>query len=59
LAILEISDQLNLFSPRAFRRVTTTADFWCVCENYLTHDEPMTLEPVSTSEAPLDLPAAF
>jgi tRNA-dihydrouridine synthase B len=41
------------------RRVTTTADFFRVCENYLAHDEPMTLEPVSISEAALDLPAAF
>ena len=41
------------------RRVTTTADFWRVCENYLAHDEPMTLEPVSIAEAALELPAAF
>ena len=41
------------------RRVTTTADFFHVCENYLAHDEPMTLEPVAISEAALDLPAAF
>ena len=41
------------------RRVNTTADFWRVCENYLAHDESMTLEPVSISEAALDLPAAF
>jgi len=41
------------------RRVTTTADFFRVCENHLAHDEPMTLEPVSSSEAALDLPAAF
>ncbi len=27
------------------RRVTTTADFFRVCENHLAHDEPMTLEP--------------
>jgi hypothetical protein len=26
-------------------RVTTTADFFRVCENYLAHDQPMTLEP--------------
>jgi hypothetical protein len=39
--------------------VATTADFFRVCENYLAHDEPMTLEPVSISEAALDLPAAF
>jgi tRNA-dihydrouridine synthase len=41
------------------RRVTTTADFFRACENHLAHDEPMTLEPVSISEAALDLPAAF
>jgi hypothetical protein len=41
------------------RRVTTTADFFRVCENYLAHDEPMTLEPVSILEAALELPAAF
>ena len=27
------------------RRVTTTADFWRVCETFLAHDEPMRLEP--------------
>ncbi|HEX7569452.1 MAG TPA: tRNA-dihydrouridine synthase family protein, partial [Verrucomicrobiae bacterium] len=36
-------------SPEKFlhdiRRVETTADFWRVCENFLDHDEPMTLEP--------------
>ena len=41
------------------RRVTTTADFFRVCENYLAHDEPMTLEPAAISEAAVDLPAAF
>jgi hypothetical protein len=41
------------------RRVATTVDFFRVCENYLAHDEPMTLEPVSISEAALELPAAF
>ena len=41
------------------RRVTTTADFFRVCDNYLAHDEPMTLEPATVSEAALDLPAAF
>src|SRR6185312_2710249 len=41
------------------RRVTTTADFWRVCEAYLAHDQPMTLEPVSVAEAALELPAAF
>jgi tRNA-dihydrouridine synthase B len=41
------------------RRVATTVDFFRICENYLAHDEPMTLDPVSISEAALDLPAAF
>jgi tRNA-dihydrouridine synthase B len=41
------------------RRVTTTADFWRVCEAFLAHDEPMTLEPVSVADAALPLPAAF
>ena len=27
------------------RRVTTTIDFWHVCEEFLNHDQPMTLEP--------------
>ena len=38
------------------RRVATTADFFRVCENYLNHDEPMTLEPLpalQTEEAVL------
>ena len=30
------------------RRVPATAEFWRVCENFLDHDEPMTLEPVLT-----------
>ncbi|HEY5345368.1 MAG TPA: tRNA-dihydrouridine synthase family protein [Verrucomicrobiae bacterium] len=29
------------------RRVETTADFWRVCDKFLNHDEPMTLEPVA------------
>jgi len=41
------------------RRVATTADFFRVCETYLAHDEPMTLEPVAISEAALELPSAF
>jgi tRNA-dihydrouridine synthase B len=41
------------------RRVMTTADFFRVCENYLNHDELLTLEPVSIPEAALELPAAF
>ena len=28
------------------RRVTTTADFWRVSEQFLDHDEPMSLEPI-------------
>ena len=41
------------------RRVATTADFWHVCEEFLDHDEPMTLEPPVISETPLDLPKEF
>jgi tRNA-dihydrouridine synthase len=41
------------------RRVATTVDFWRVCEEFLDHDQPMTLEPKPTAETPLDLPAAF
>ncbi len=41
------------------RRVTTTADFFRVCEDFLDHDQAMPLEPVPAAETPLDLPAAF
>jgi tRNA-dihydrouridine synthase len=41
------------------RRVATTADFFRVCEIYLDHDQPLSLEPPVASEAPLDLPTAF
>ena len=41
------------------RRVATTADFWRVCEEFLSHDHPMPLEPIPVAETPLDLPAAF
>jgi tRNA-dihydrouridine synthase len=41
------------------RRVTTTADFWRVCEEHLQHNEPMLLEPLPARETPLDLPTAF
>jgi tRNA-dihydrouridine synthase B len=41
------------------RRVATTADFWRVCEVFLKHDRPLTLEPQPAAETPLDLPAAF
>ena len=41
------------------RRVTTTADFWRGCEEFLDHDEAMTLEPVSIAEPASALPAAF
>jgi tRNA-dihydrouridine synthase len=43
----------------AIRRVTTTADFWRVCENHLDHDDLLTLEPAAIAEVGLDLPAAF
>jgi tRNA-dihydrouridine synthase len=41
------------------RRVTTTVDFFRVCEEFLNHNEPMTLEPKMVPETALDLPAAF
>jgi tRNA-dihydrouridine synthase B len=42
------------------RRVMTTADFFRVCENFLNHGQPMSLEPLAAiSETPLDLPATF
>jgi tRNA-dihydrouridine synthase len=41
------------------RRVATTADFWRVCEEHLSHDNAMPLEPLPVSQTPLDLPAAF
>jgi tRNA-dihydrouridine synthase len=31
------------------RRVKNTASFWDVCEEFLNHDEPMTLEPSTNS----------
>jgi tRNA-dihydrouridine synthase B len=39
------------------RRVTTTADFFRVCENALDHDQPMTLEPMVTSESLASCPS--
>ena len=42
------------------RRVAATADFFRVCDNFLDHDQPMSLEPpVAVPETPLDLPMAF
>jgi tRNA-dihydrouridine synthase B len=41
------------------RRVTTTADFFRVCENFLDHEQSLTLEPPIVSETPLDLLTAF
>ena len=41
------------------RRVATTADFWRVCEGFLNHDQPMTLEPRPAAETALELPTAF
>jgi tRNA-dihydrouridine synthase B len=41
------------------RRVATVADFFRVCEDFLNHNQTLTLEPLSASEAPLDLPTAF
>ncbi len=54
--IAEGVDEKFLFE---IRRVATTADFFRVCEDFLNHDEPLTLEPPTASEAPLDLPTAF
>lgn len=39
------------------RRVITTADFWRVCEEFLDHDQTMTLEPPGSRQTPLDLAA--
>jgi hypothetical protein len=33
------------------RRVTTRADFFRVCEEHLTHDQPMLLEPFTTKQS--------
>jgi tRNA-dihydrouridine synthase len=41
------------------RRVAGTADFFRICENFLDHDQPLTLEPPAVSEMPLDLPTTF
>lgn len=41
------------------RRATTTADFFGVCGSFLDHDQPLTLEPPTVAEAPLDLPTTF
>jgi predicted nuclease of restriction endonuclease-like (RecB) superfamily len=41
------------------RRVATTDDFFRICENFLNNDEPLTLEPPTASETPLDLPTTF
>ena len=54
-----IGDSVGKKFLHDIRRVTPTADFFRVCENHLAHDEPMMLEPVSISEAALDLPVAF
>ena len=37
------------------RRVTTTADFFRVCETYLDHGESMTLEPLPALQTPADV----
>jgi tRNA-dihydrouridine synthase len=54
-----IADGVGEKFLHAIRRVTTTADFFRVCEDHLAHDEPMTLEPVAISEAVLNLPLVF
>jgi tRNA-dihydrouridine synthase len=37
------------------RRVSTRADFFRVCETFLDHDRPMTLEPCVRNLAPADM----
>jgi hypothetical protein len=59
LILVFIGDGVGEKFLHEIRRVATTADFFRVCENHLASDEPMTLEPVSISEAALDLPATF
>ena len=54
--IAEGVDEKFLFE---IRRVATTTDFFRVCKDYLNHGQPLTLEPPTVSETPLDLPAAF
>ncbi len=39
------------------RRVTTRADFFSVCERFLTHDRPMPLEPFPLDLKPCDIMA--
>ncbi len=41
------------------RRVTTTADFFHVCETFLDHDQPLSLEPPTILETPLDVVTTF
>jgi tRNA-dihydrouridine synthase len=53
-----IGEGVNAKFLHDIRRVTTTAEFWRVCDEHLLHGRPMTLEPVS-AEAPLDLPKSF
>ncbi len=33
------------------RRVETAVDFWRVCEAWLKHDQPLSLEPMETATA--------
>jgi len=41
------------------RRVTTQAGFFRVCEEFLNHGEPMTLEPAILSGVPGNYFASF
>jgi len=45
-----IGDGLSEKFLHEIRRVMTTADFFRTCENYLEHDQPMTLEPVDFAQ---------
>jgi tRNA-dihydrouridine synthase len=43
----------------AIRRVATTGDFWRACEEFLNHDQPMSLQPKPVAETTLALPNEF
>jgi tRNA-dihydrouridine synthase B len=46
-----IGEGVNEKFLHEIRRVTTQADLFRVCEDFLNHDEPMTLEPVILPES--------
>jgi hypothetical protein len=39
------------------RRVTTRTDFFSVCENFLNHDQPLSLDPFPLELKPCDIMA--